>query len=56
MDKKSELPLHLIFGASDHTKMNFQVMPRIGQLGEPVGELTRFGWVCLLEKKQKQTN
>ena len=56
MDKKSELPLHLIFGASDHTKMNFQVMPRIGQLGEPVGELTRFGWVLMSPRKEAKTN
>ena len=36
MDKKIELPIHLVFGASDYTKINVQEMARVGQLGEPV--------------------
>ena len=56
MDKKTKLPVHLIFGASDHTKMNFQGMPRIGQLGELVAELTRFSWVLMSPGKEAKTN
>ena len=43
MDKKTELPIHLVFGASDYAKIKVQEMPRVGQLGELVAELTRFG-------------
>ena len=54
MDKKTELPIHLVFGASDYTKIKIQEMPRVGKLGEPVAELTRFGWVLMsLEKNHK---
>ena len=39
MGKKTELPVHLVFGASDYTKIKVQEMPRIEQLDEPVAEL-----------------
>ena len=33
MDKKTELPIHLVFGASDYTQIKVQEMLRVGQLG-----------------------
>ena len=44
-DTKSSLPMHLILGASEYSKNKVQKLPRIGQLGEPIAELTRLGWV-----------
>ena len=43
MDKKAELPIHLILGASDYTNIKAQEMLRFGKLVEPVAKLTRFG-------------
>ena len=56
MDKKTESSVHLIFGGSDHTKMSFQGMPRIQQLGELKAELTSFGWVLRSPGKEARTN
>ena len=33
MDKNTELPAHLVFGASDYTKIKVQEIPRVRQLG-----------------------
>ena len=35
-DAKAELPIHLILGASEYTRIKVQEMPRVGQPGEPV--------------------
>ena len=42
--KKKELPVHVILGVSDYAKTKMQERPRIGQPGDPIDELTRFGW------------
>ena len=42
VDEKAELPVHLILGASEYARIK-TVTKRIGQTGEPVAELTRFG-------------
>ena len=47
LDKKTELGVHLIFCASDYTKIKVQETSRIRQLGEPVEELTRLGWALM---------
>ena len=52
MYKKTELRIHLIFGASDYTKIKVQEMPRVRQLGETVAELTRFRWVLISSGKE----
>ena len=56
MDKKTELPVHLILGASDLTKIRVQEIPRVGQLGESVTELTRFGWILMSPGKEEEIN
>ena len=43
-DKKSELPIHLILGASDYARVKTETKPRIGQPQEPIAELTKYGW------------
>ena len=46
-DDKEELPIHLILGASDYAKIKTPTQPRVGESGEPVGELTKFGWTIM---------
>ena len=43
-DTKAELPVHLILGASEYTRIKVQEMPRVGQPGKPIAELRRLGW------------
>ena len=46
-DTKAELSMHMILGASDYARIKVQEMPRVGSPGEPVAELTQFGWVII---------
>ena len=46
-DKKTSLPIHLILGNSEYSKIKTGEKPRIGKSGEPVGELTSFGWTIM---------
>ena len=43
-DEKSELPVHVILGASDYSRVKMETKPRIGQPLEPIAELTTLGW------------
>ena len=51
-DTKGELPIHLILGASEYTRIKVQEMPRVGQPGEPIAELTCLGWVLKSPDKE----
>ena len=42
-DTKDSLPVHLILGASDYTKIKMETPPLIGAPGEPTGEKTKPG-------------
>ena len=54
---KATLPIHVILGASDFTKIRTQERPRIGQIGDPVAELTKLGWVIMsLGKESSYSN
>ena len=46
-DTKKDLPVQVILGAGDYTKIKTQERARVGQLGEPITELTRIGWVVI---------
>ena len=46
-DTKAELPIRLILGPNEYTRIKVQKMPRLGQPGEPIAELTRLGWVLM---------
>ena len=43
MDNKSELPVHLVLGTSEYSRIKTATKPRIGNPGEPVAEYTRLG-------------
>ena len=45
--KKTSLPIHLILGNSEYPKIKKEEKPRIDKSGEPVGELTSFGWTFM---------
>ena len=49
-DTKPELPVHMILGASDYARIKVPEMPRGGSPGEPVTELTSFGWDLIPRK------
>ena len=43
-DPKSEVPVRIILGINDCTKVKTQERPRVGLPRESVVELTKFGW------------
>ena len=49
---KATLAIHVILGASDFTKIKTQERPRIGQIDDPVAELTKLGWVIMSPVKE----
>ena len=51
-DKKSHLPVHLILGAGEYAKLKTESAPKIGEPGEPVAELTKFGWIIMSPGKE----
>ena len=54
---KATLLIHVFLGASDFTKIKTQERPRIGEIGDPVAELTKLGWVIMrLGKKSSHSN
>ena len=56
-DKERELPVHVILGMNDYTRIKTQERPRVGLPGEPIAELSKLGWVILWPgKKNTSTN
>ena len=51
-DSKGLLPVHLILGASDYAKIKTETAPRVGALGEPIGEKTKLGWTIISPGKE----
>ena len=52
VDTKEALPLHLILGASEIARIKTDQVPSVGSPGEPVAELTRFGWTIMSPGKE----
>ena len=51
-DTKPELPIHIILEA----RIKVPEMPGVGSPGEPVAELTRFGWVIMSREHEIDIN
>ncbi|XP_068723854.1 uncharacterized protein [Montipora capricornis] len=51
-DKRPELPIHLILGASEYSRIKTDTKPRIGKAGELVAELTSLGWTMMSSGKE----
>ena len=54
-DKKSHLPVHLILSAGEYAKLKTESAQKIGEPGEPVAELTKFGWIIMSPGKESLT-
>ena len=46
-DTKELLPIHVILGANEYTKIKMVGYQRAGAVGEPIAEQTRFGWTIM---------
>ena len=46
-DTKPQLPVHLILGISEYTKIKTKTAPKVGNPREPVVELTKLGWTIM---------
>ena len=46
-DTKPSLPVHLILGAAEYSKIKTSEPQRTGSVGNPVAECTRFGWTVM---------
>jgi len=44
---KQMLPVHIILGANDFAKISTGERLRVGRLGDPAAEFTRFGWTIM---------
>ena len=44
LDNKRELPVHLVLGTSEYSRIKTATKPRIGNPGEPVAEYTHLGF------------
>ena len=52
-DTKPELPIHLILGASEYSRIKTNTKPKIGQSGEPIAELTALGWSMMAPERSR---
>lgn len=52
VDTKSRLPVHIILGACDYAKLKTESVPKIDEPGQPVAELTKFGWIIMSSGKR----
>ena len=46
-DSKEQLPIHLILGVGEYAKIKTSSRQKVGVPGEPVAELTKFGWILV---------
>ena len=51
-DTKHQLPIHVILGASEYAKLKTHTAPKVGKPGQPVAELTQFGWTIMSPGKE----
>ena len=55
-DTKPELPIHMVLGTGVGSDIKMKVLPRIGKIGEPTAEKTRFGWIIQSPGHEVDTN
>ena len=49
---KSQLPIHVVLGVNEYTKIKTPERARIGLPGEPIAELTKLGWYIISPGKE----
>ena len=47
VELKREFPVHWILGTSEYARIKTETTPKMGKPGEPIAELTRFGWTLM---------
>lgn len=52
VDTKSRLPVYIILGAGDYAEVKAENVPKIGEPGQPVAGLTKFGWIIMFRGKE----
>lgn len=50
--KTCELPIHLILGTSEYSRIKTETKPRIGKPFEPIAEPTALGWAMMSSSKE----
>ena len=51
-DKKPMLPVHVVLGSGDYSRIKTEIPPRLGKDMEPVAELTQLGWFLMSPGKE----
>ena len=49
---KDELPIHIVLGTGEFTKIRTPTAPRVGEVGQPTAEFTKLGWVVMSPGKE----
>ena len=52
LDKKRELPVNVILGVNNYTRIKTQERSRVELLGDPIAELAKLDWVILSPEKE----
>ena len=55
-DSKANLPIHMILGPSEYTRIKTKHVLQMGEAGEPIAEYTAFGWPIMSGGKEKGFN
>ena len=50
-DRKPQLPVHVVLGASEYARIKTQCAQRVGLPGQPVAEKTLLGWTIMITRK-----
>ena len=52
LDTKRRLPVHLILGAGEYSKLKTESAPKIGEPRQPIAEWTKVGWIIMSPGKE----
>ncbi|CAB4034757.1 Tumor necrosis factor receptor superfamily member 19 [Paramuricea clavata] len=55
-DDKDILPVYILLGANDYAKVRTSENLRVGRIGEPVAEHTKFGWSIMSPGAEQETS
>ena len=52
-DKKPKLPIHIILGAGEYSKIKTKTMIKVGKQNQPIAEKTHQGWTITFPGKDR---
>ena len=53
-DTRTQIPIHLVLGASDYAKIKTTTAQKVGQPGHPFAEKTLLGWTVMSPGKEEE--